>query len=208
MAPFIWTVEEVTAPASGPVTLVEAKDQVNVETAETYWDSLLNFLIVAAVEKVEGDTGRALLTRAFKQYLNRWPNSGRFALMRSPVSAVAHVKWTGETGTVTTLVANTDYLADTKSKPPAIVLPSNKSWPSGALYPVTPIEVQFSAGYVDAAAVPAKFKFAMRLLISHWFKHREAIVIGSTSTLAVEVPLAYKSLLDLDRSTFIGNGAQ
>lgn len=207
--PFIWTIEDYAAPGSEPVSLTEAKGQVNVETSETYWDDILNFLIAAAREKVESDTGRALITRSWRQYLNRWPRSDRFTLMREPVSAVTHVKWTGESGaTPTTMVPGTDYLPDMKSKPPAIVLPYNTSWPSDSLYPVNPIEVQFVAGYANAGVVPNKFKLAMRLLISHWFKHREAIVLGSSSTLAVEVPLAYRSLLDLDRTIYVGNGGQ
>lgn len=208
MSAFIWTIEEVAAPASEPVSLAEAKGQCNVEVAETYWDDTLTFLIVAAREKVETDSTRALITRSFKQYVSRWPNSDRFALMRQPVSAVTHVKWTDDEGTVTTLTVNTDYLADLKSKPPAIVLPYNESWPSGTLNPASPIEVQFVAGYANAAAVPSKFKLAMRLLIGHWFKHRESIVLGSSSTLAVEVPQAYQSLIDMDKAIFFGNGNQ
>ena len=41
-------------------------------------------------------------------------------------------------------------------------------------------EVAFTAGYGDEASdVPAPIRHALKLLVAHWFEHREPVVVGA-----------------------------
>ena len=57
-------------------------------------------------------------------------------------------------------------------------------------YPVpNAVTVRFVAGYTS---VPAGIKAAMKLLIGHWYKNREAVNVGNIVNV---MPLAVESLL-------------
>ena len=54
-------------------------------------------------------------------------------------------------------------------------------------------EIAFTAGYGDEASdVPAPIRQALKLLVAHWFEHREPVVLGEAPQ---EVPATIASLL-------------
>lgn len=205
MTTLLWTIEEPVpgSPITEPLSLTEVKAQVEVESSETYWDTLLTALTIAARRKVEGDTGYPLVSRGFVQYMNRWPCEDSIRLRRNPVTAVASVVWTDSANAPHTMVLDTDYELDLKSKPARVNLPANGSWPGGQLKRTNPIAITFTAGYGATAPERPTHLLLMRLLISHWFQFRGAV----TDQTLKEVPLSYQSLLDLDRSVYFGEGA-
>lgn len=205
MTTLLWTIEEPVpgSPLVEPVTLLEAKAQVEVEAAETYWDTTLGFLTTAARRKVEGDTGYALVSRGFIQHMNRWPCDDSIKIRRNPVTAAASVVWTDSAGVAHTLTVNDDYELDLKSRPARVNLPANGSWPGGQLKRTNPIAITFTAGFGATAPELTQYTLAMRLLISHWFQYRGAI----TAEKLNETPLAYQSMIDLGRTPYFGEGA-
>ncbi len=104
----------VTAPTSEPISLDEAKIHCNVDLANAYHEGKLQSLIKAAREKVETDTGRAIVTQTWDFTCDLFP-SGVCAmhLPKSPVSSVTSVKYYDTTATVAVpvLAAGRDYCA-------------------------------------------------------------------------------------------------
>lgn len=183
-----------TQPLSEPVTLVEAQDHVRVAAGVD--DTYLNSLISAARSLCESILGRAIITQTWVYARNGWPAGDEMALPGGKVLSLLGVTHKNTTGIST---AFTDVIADTDSVPGRVVLGYSKTWPTSALYPVNPIQVEYTCGYGDAAGVPDTIKHAMLLLIGHWYEHREAVLTG---TISKEIEFAVSALLQPERVFF------
>ncbi len=157
-------------------------------------DDLLNSLITAAREHVENVIHRRLISQTWDYYLLEWPGSDRIVLPYPPLQSVTSIAYTDTDSSSTTMTVTTDYVVDAIDKfNPGIVLAYGKSWPGVALTPVNPIKVIYVAGYGDASTnVPDPIIHAMKIMISHWFEHREFISEGH---IIPQIPLSADSLL-------------
>lgn len=183
----------ITAPASEPITLSEAKSQLRVDWNDE--DADINGYILAAREYCEGIQNRALITQTWDLWMDSWPSKDRFNVPLPPLQSVASVKYYRTDNAEYTMAAS-DYFADDKSEPGRLVLAYGKSWPSTTLRPVNGVVVRFTAGYGLAASVPQKVKQAMLLLVTLMYEKRLPVVEGK---IVGEVPFAVSSLLWLDR---------
>ncbi len=157
---------------------------------------LIEGLITAAREYAEGFQNRQYITATWGLWLDGWPRGDRITVPLPPLQSVASVKYYGTDDTEYTLAA-TEYTVDDKSEPGKLFLRYGKTWPSITLRPHNGVCVEFVAGYgATGASVPEKVKQAMKLLIGHWYRNREAVITGVTSK---EIEFAVKSLLWLDR---------
>lgn len=190
------TLKLVTGPTVEPVSLAEAKTHLRVDIDDD--DAYISGLIAAAREYLEGATRRAFLTQTWRLSLDAWPwPPAQIELPLPPLQAVNSIKYRDSDGTQTT-VDSGDYIVDTDSEPGRIVLDYGESWPSETLYPANPIQIEFEAGYGDAATdVPQYLRQAVLLLVGHWYENREPVVIG---TVHKELPLAVDSLIYLHRA--------
>lgn len=184
-------VKLITAPASEPLTLVEAKLHLRVDVADD--DTLIAALITAARQYCEGVLWRALMPQTWELYLDEWPCE-EIELPKPPLQSVTSVKYTNSIGATTTMDAG-DYTVDTASEPGRVVLNYGELWPTVTLATANPIAIRYVCGYADAAHVPETVKAAMKLLIGHLYENREAVVAG---LIVTSVPLAVESLLGLD----------
>jgi uncharacterized phiE125 gp8 family phage protein len=170
----MWLPVTVTvAPASEPITLAQAKEQVRV-IDDTSQDDLLNSYIVAARTHVEAVTGTKLVSQTVVMKADCWDDLAN--LPTGPIqsiSSITYVDTAGDTQTLATSVYETrlDGIA------PSIVLKYAQTWPSirsGSLITVTGV-----AGYV---AVPSSVLHAIKLLVADWFAERADANIGRTVT--------------------------
>lgn len=180
----------VTAPALEPVTLDEAKTHLRVEhTAE---DALIAALIAVARERLEETTGRALITQGWQLRLPGWPADGLIRLPRPPALAVSSIAYQDVDGATQTLSASA-YDVVTAAEPGCVVLTPTASWPGASLWPGLPITVAYTCGYgATLASVPAPLRQAMLLLIGHLYAHREAVIVGTISSV---LPMTVEYLL-------------
>jgi len=161
-------------------------------------DALVTNLIQAAREKIEADTGRALITQTIKQYLDYWPCDGIIYLMRNPVQLTSPetvvITYKDADGDAQTWAA-ANYIVDYKSVPARITLEYGKSFPDtrGLTNDIT---IQFPAGYGAAATVPESLVAALNLLVGTWYENRESIAGGFGSTDLKVVPMAYDALIN------------
>lgn len=156
-----------TAPTSEPVSLTEAKRQCGIADDISFHDQRLMGLVQAAREKVEADTGRAIVTQTWDYTFDLWPcGLGAIYLPLNPVSSVTHVKYYDTSNVQQTLSTNT-YKTLLDREPAEIRLKNAQQWPS--LYGETGvISIRFVAGWA-VASVPEYLKQAIKLLVQAHF---------------------------------------
>lgn len=176
-----------SGPALEPVTVAEAKAHLRVDASAE--DTLIASLILTSRLHIETAFGLALITQSWRLLLDRWP-SAPLQLPLRPLQAIDEVRVLSADGDPT-IIATAGYLADTASTPPRLVH-------TGAIWPqpgqaANGIEIDFTAGYGDAAAdVPAPIRQALLLLVAHWYEHRDPIEVGAADMM---IPGAVSDLL-------------
>jgi len=184
----------ITAPASEPITLDEAKDHLRVDVSED--DALITTLIVAAREAAEHITGRALMQQTWELALDCFHDIedcdlryriGRHAyrinIPKPPLVSITSVKYYDTDGTLQTM-ASSDYQLDDHSEPARLMPAYGTCWPS-TRDQANAVMIRYVAGYADAASVPQQIKNWMLLRIGMLYENRESVAAGVTLT---EVP--------------------
>lgn len=183
-----------SAAASEPLTLAEAKKQVELATQDTAHDEHLLRLIAAARKYAEEFTGRAIVTQTWDLFLDAWPlgrHDSSIYLPKSPLQSVTWVKYYDGDGVQQTWsLAN--YVVRTSREPGCVSLAYGISWPTFRYQPDA-INVRYVAGYGARTSVPEALKAAMLLMVGHWFQFREEVLSGSNAT---QVPFAAHALLE------------
>ncbi|QPC87412.1 hypothetical protein GA830_12165 [Mesorhizobium sp. NBSH29] len=169
----------VTAPASMPVTLDEAKAQLRVDSADD--STLIEGMIQAATDHLDGWTGilgRCLVEQTWKQDFDGF--SSCLPLPLGPVMSVTSVEYTDTNGAPATVDPGA-YSVKTDAGGQSRIEFKGVSV-SG------PVSVTYIAGY---ESVPPALKTAILLLVGHWYAHREAV----TGDSAIVLPMAVDALI-------------
>jgi uncharacterized phiE125 gp8 family phage protein len=160
-----------TAATEQPVTLVEVKAWCKI--THTTEDDMITALIVSATEKAEKYTNRVFVTRTFTGYLSGLDWSCRYEvgpyieLRRAPLGSVTTVKVTEDDSLET--VSSDDYNVKETGGFPRIVFEEINDQPDRIPYPY---QVEFTAGYGAAAAVPGAIKTAIMETVCYWHQNR------------------------------------
>jgi uncharacterized phiE125 gp8 family phage protein len=166
-----------------------------IPATNTTADPQLRTWIAAARRLCETFTHRAFITQTWDLKLDEWPCDRIIWLPKAPLISVTSITYTDTSGAVQTLSASL-YTVIASAGPEAdrgrIVPAYQAVWPqTRSIY--SGISVRFVAGYGAAAsAVPDGIKAAMKLLIGHWYLHRESVNVGNISTV---LPMTVESLL-------------
>jgi len=159
------TLRLVTPPAAEPISLADAKLDLKVETTDD--DVLIAAHIQAAREQAEHILGRSLMPQTWELLLDAFP-ADAIQLARSPVSAIVSVSYTDADGAEQTLDP-ADYTLDADNLPGWLLPAYGTSWP-GTRDVINAVRVRFTAGYADAAAVPAGVRAWMLLRLRHLYR--------------------------------------
>jgi len=178
----------VTAPATEPVTLTEAKAHCRVDYTDD--DTLITSLIVAAREYCEEITRRAFITQTWDYKKDRFKGD-EIDLPKGPLISVTSVKYIDNTGTEQTLATSEYDVRTYTSEQGEIGLAFSKFWPVVRAVDDA-VTIRFVAGYGAASDVPQAIKQAMLMLIAHWYENRESVIAGITAS---NVPQAVDMLL-------------
>ena len=180
----------ITAPTLEPVTLVEAKKQLQLEHALD--DTFVGTLITAARKYVEEICWRGLVTQTWEVVARDFSaDKGEgIELPKGNLVAIASVKYVDGAGVEQTLVATTDYVPDAVSVPGRVRLAYSKSWPD-ARDQWDAVKIRYSVGWAPAS-VPGPLKQAILLLVSQMYEHRTPEITG---TIVSSVGFAADSLL-------------
>ncbi len=124
----------ISAPASEPLTLTEAKAQLRIEQSNTDDDTLLSDLIEVVREQFESETGRALVVRDVTAVCDEWPDNDTLSLPIYPALGVSYVRYIDTDGVTQTINAS-DYSVDTIGQSPRIMLTDDAAIPETGNYP-------------------------------------------------------------------------
>jgi uncharacterized phiE125 gp8 family phage protein len=177
----------VTAATSYPLTLAEVKDHLRVD--QDLEDQLIESLIGAATEAVEGLVHRPLVNSTWTHYFDRFPGELSYELQPG-VSSITSITYLDENNVEQTLAASVYELSE--DWVPMFRLAPDQDWPDVLDHPDS-VRVTVVSGFgADRHAVPDNIKAAMKLMISHWYENREAVTPGSLN----ELPVAVNMLLN------------
>ena len=190
-------IETVTEPAAEPLTVAELKHDASLNLEGNAHDAMLGRFIATARQLFEIETdGRIVIATVFRQHLTQWPEDGVIRLQRGKVTAVASVTYYDAEDELQTL-NEADYSLDLTGIP-GLVLVENMPALSGSK--LRPITVQFTAGWADAASVPADVKQAVFNLAAHLVINRES----HSETDLKAVPMGFARLCDRYRTGLKG----
>lgn len=137
-------------------------------------DSLIEAARLAAISYVENYCNVLLGSYSATGYLRDW----RFATFPvGPLSAVGDVKYDDSSGNEQTFNSSNVY-SDTARQPGQI---SFQDVPSLQDYNLTPIRIEFTAGYAPAD-IPAPIISAIKLIVGHLYDMRTDEVTGTVTT--------------------------
>jgi uncharacterized phiE125 gp8 family phage protein len=154
----------VTAPVSEPITLAEAKKQLELSPTDTAHDAQLSLLIQAAREQWEADTDSACLTQTWKVTAEEFDDDEIY-LPKRPVQSITHVKYY-DSGDVLQTLSTSVYDLDQSCR--AVRLKNLQVWPAVSDR-WDAITITYVAGYTQSYLVPAIAKQAMLLLVGYYF---------------------------------------
>lgn len=197
-------IQVITEPTVEPLSVPDLAEQLRYPHDSE--NLFIESLIIAARRFCERKTGRAFIQQELRLTLDRFP-AGRceIRLPRPPLihltaSVLPDTDWpdlgihyTDTNGDEQTVDPAT-YVVDSSTAVGRIGLADGEEWPTDAIEQIAAVRVQYLAGYGDTAAdVPPEIKQAMKMLIGHWFTHREAVITGAISK---DIEFALDALLE------------
>lgn len=160
------TLERTSTPTLLPVTLEEVKRALDMEgECDADLDRQLADYIKDAVESVENDSQRALLSGTWKLHLDEFPVF--IELRRPPVSAVSSIQYIDTDGNTQTL-SSALYQTDLVSEPARIWPAYSQVWPE-ARCDVNAVTVTFTAGYSSKITVPRHARTAVLVAVKQMY---------------------------------------
>lgn len=183
----------ITPPSQYPISVAEVRDQLAIDTQD--YDPRFAGLIAAATEFVETHTGRALITRTYRGFLNWWPSDTQngyvmryVQLERPPLQSVIALT-TYDDSDVATVFASNNYFVDTARTLGRIVLRRGLVWPI-PLRVANGIQIDWTAGYgPNPGDVPEAIRLAIKVIVGMLNEQR------GDETAPQEMPFAAKMLL-------------
>lgn len=188
----------VTAPATMPISLPEAKAHLRVDDSDS--DTYISACIARAVATIDAANGigRCLITQSWLLALDRFPEA-EFTIPLGPVQSITSIKYLDPSG-VEQVLSTGNYWPSLNKNPATIHPGYGLAWPFYRLMPGS-VKVEFIAG-TTADKVPADLKQAMLLLIGHYFSSREAVVVGDALRVT-ELPVGVEAILSRYRAGFV-----
>jgi len=171
-----------TAPATEPISTADAKSHLRVDVSDD--DTLIDGLVTAAREHVEGLTRRALIDQTWYLVLDRFPASDLTPIVvpLPPLKSVSSITYVDTAGTTQTWAAS-KYDVDSPSGPKARrgrIAPAFDEVYPDTREQLNAVTIEFIAGYgAGGANVPEPIILGMKLLVGHWYEHRESVVVGA-----------------------------
>ncbi len=189
--------KQLSAPAVEPLTLADAKRQLNVDLDFTDDDLVITRLIAAARQYAENRTRSSFITQQWSlvtdAFVGSGPSDGILILEHGPVQGIDSITYLDMAGTVQTMPP-ADYVADLSGVLGRVQPKFGQVWPA-TLPQIGAVTVNFTAGYgATAASVPQGLVHWIMLRIGSLYAIREDVVTERGVTVA-KIPF-FDGLLD------------
>lgn len=170
----------VSPAESLPVSLAELKAHLRIDTTD--FDAELTLALNAAINDVEEETWRALITQEWRLSLPRFP-SEVIVLPKGRLQSVDTISYLDVDG-VETEIDEDDYVAATDSDPGMVFPAYYKSWPVCREQPDS-VKIEFTCGYGDDPEnVPAAIRQAILIKAGWYFEGPDGDrPVGGTQTI-------------------------
>lgn len=186
-------IELVTAPATEPLEVADitAHSRINANDID---QGVIAGFISSAREYVEQVTGRQIISAQYRMSLDMFPGRflddfrppgwryGTLRMPKPPLVSIDEVKYIDTNGDLQTL-ATTEYQWSKRAEPGRLAPARFKIWPQTDPQSFDAVQVLFTCGWANAAAVPPRVKQAIRLLVAHLYENREATVEASLNEI-------------------------
>lgn len=178
----------VLHPVADAITIHTAKKQCEIAMSDSTHDEHLHRLIVAATQKVEEDTRRALITQTWKLTKNCFPRR-EILVPKPPLVSVQEITYIDHIGEQQ-ILDTSEYQVSSGS--PAVICPKNgHSWPTTQCDSLDAVGITFTAGYGHGShSVPSKFQNVIAELVAFYFANRGDV----QSQIPEHISIAIKSL--------------
>ena len=151
-----------------PVSLGDAKKQLEIADDDDSHNSYLIEAIEAAKEQIEIDTPYITTAQGVELLMDHFPRESAIRLPIRPVSSLVSVTYLDGSGDEQTLATDVAKL-DRRGR--NLVLQNGMQWPSGVSQ-VDAVVITVEAGYSDGC-LPKLIKKAMLLQVGKWFEDRD-----------------------------------
>ena len=182
---------------SAVVSLADLKKHVAIDSTESYYDDMLQSMEQAAVAFIESKSRLVLRNSSYEIFCNQFPGGADpLYIPLWPVRSVTDIVYTDQSGSVV-VITNAQKILST---PPAAMYPAvDTEWPMAQEGNRQSVTFSATVGYQNNAAVPAMVKHAIKMLVAHWFRNRETVLVGSISK---ELEKAVDALMVQFRSNY------
>lgn len=175
-----------------PVSLELVRQHCRVVASDE--DELLRSYMRTAREMVESESGLHLVRKSVQEIRSDWPCRRVLELAAWPVASVTSVKYLDPDEEEQTLDPQTQYRSSIVGRPAYLSLAPTVSWPSVALDRPDAVRIEYECGFdLGSKPAPEPARQAILLLVGHWYRSREAAVIG---TINSELALGVERLVD------------
>lgn len=179
----------ITPPNKEPITLDEAKEHLRV--IQSNEDALIESLITAAREYCEDFQNRSYYTQTRQISFDK----RQYDIIKLPRPPLQSIDKFVLVDTEDTEHEVTDYTLDDGSEPARLLV---NNYPTvDELKSIGGVKIQYTCGHQTIEEISEKVKAAIKLLIGHWYTHREAVETQGSIPKTLE--LAVDSLLSQNR---------
>lgn len=178
----------MTGPTFEPVTIAQARKQVELAESERAHDQQLELLIQSAREQFEADTDLILGQRTVKVLDEDFDEAMQLQLR--PIQSITSIKYYDSSNAQQTL-ATSYYDFDVSHR--KVVLKYNQTWPPVIAGRYDAVEITYVVGYSTQALIPALAKQACLLLVGNWFEGRDMLKESDAKTYERLVARASRS---------------
>lgn len=177
----------VTGPEKKPISVDAVKEHLRIHVADLSHDHMIEQFIQSAVEQVEEETGRALITQAWDLIFSSWDEliwKDKFCDIRRILpfgrcQSVGSITYLDTDKSSRTLNTDQYEVSGVGTDEARIMLLSAGGFDYPSLYEVDPITLRLVCGYGDnEASIPMQIQTAIKIIVSDLFDdedHRETI---------------------------------
>lgn len=167
----------VTAPASEPVTLAEAKTHLRRDDI-TDDDTYITNLIKAARRQAEKYSNRVFIDQTWKMYLSEFP-SDQITIHKAIINSITSIKYYDTNNSLQTITStNYESVIEDEDQWPYILPIDTYDWPD-TYDKAKAVIIEFQAGWEDADAVPEDIKDAIKIMVAEMYEIRQDTLNGS-----------------------------
>lgn len=152
-----------------PVSVADAKKQLEIAADDTTHDNHLEDLIEAATDTFEKDTDFICIETQFKLLLTNFPSCNYLPTFLRPVTSVSAIQYRDGDASLATFNPTIYRVAANED---AIILNYGETWPQIADQ-MEAVEISFTAGNATA---PEFAKQAIEMQVANWFEDRDMMM--------------------------------